>query len=102
MNLLKGFEKKLFTAEECPVPMNIIEMYLKILTPIYLLNIRLQSNEATIGELIPSLIKVDHKLSNMAGLSQSGNLLSRHLRNEIKHRFDYELKSPIYRVKFYF
>ena len=55
-------------------------------------------HETTIGQLIPSLINVDHNLKNMSGLSQTGNLLCHRLRNEIKHRFDYEFKFPIYRV----
>lgn len=76
-------------------------MYLKILKPLYKLNIKLQSNEATIGILIPELILMEHKLKKIKNLTISGEKLCNLLIDQIKERFEFELKSMFYRVKLF-
>lgn len=53
----RAFDKEAFDQNDpqkkCPVPYEKIELYLQILKPLYLLNISLQSNHSTIGDVIP-------------------------------------------------
>jgi hypothetical protein len=79
--------------------------YLKILKPIYLLNIHLQRDNSSIGEIIPAILNIINKLEIIKltpKLSSSCNSLCELLREEIKTRFNYELNSEIYQVKFLF
>jgi hypothetical protein len=70
--------------------------YLKILKPIYLLNIHLQRDNSSIGEVIPAILNIINKLEIIKltpKLSSSCNSLCELLREEIKTRFNYELNT---------
>ena len=43
--------------DKCPVDQIILETYIKVLKPVYLLNIGLQNNCETIANVIPKLLK---------------------------------------------
>lgn len=77
--------------------MTVIENYLQILKPLYLLNVELQSNEMTIGNLIPLLLKITYILERTQ-TTIDGQKLCKLLVSEIKRRFEYELGSSYYRV----
>jgi len=105
----KAYSKGLFNLDKqdlnLPVPISIINTYLKILKPIYLLNIHLQRDNSSIGEIIPAILNIINKLEIIKltpKLSSSCNSLCELLREEIKTRFNYELNSEIYQVKFLF
>ena len=100
----KDNTKNLFSNDlglNCPVPIAIINTYLRILKPLYLLNINLQRDNSSIGEIIPVVLNILNKLENIKMtpiMSTSCRNLCELLINELKRRFDYELNSEIYQV----
>lgn len=58
LSVKKAYDKGLFSeANPCSVRKETVELYLKILKPIYLLNVQWQSNHSSIGEVIPGKVK---------------------------------------------
>ena len=101
----KAFVKGLFNTENydlyLPVPISIINTYLKILKPIYLLNVNLQRDNSSIGEIIPAVLNIINKLEDIQkvpNISTSCKNLCELLISEFKKRFNYELNSEIYQV----
>jgi hypothetical protein len=62
----KAYSKGLFNLDKqnlnLPVPISIINTYLKILKPIYLLNIHLQRDNSSIRKIIPAILNIINKL----------------------------------------
>ena len=82
-----------------PVSIGLIEKYLVILKPLYILNIGFQSNRSTIADVIPSLLKLINSLEMMESKStETPKRLCSLLISSIKERFDYELNSKYYQV----
>ena len=64
----KDNTKNLFSNDlglNCPVPIAIINTYLRILKPLYLLNINLQRDDSSLGEIIPAVLNILNKLENI-------------------------------------
>lgn len=79
--------------------MKVINTYLEILRQPYRFNISTQSNQTTIGDVIPSVLHlIDFWQNYQNKTTQSGKKLCKDLIAEFKNRFDYELNSKLYLV----
>ncbi len=85
-----------------PINIKIVLVYYYILKLLYKLNISIQSNSATIGDLIPLLSTVLLSLEKFQKKFKSiyvvGEQFCNLLIQELKNRFLYELNSNIYKV----
>jgi hypothetical protein len=108
-SLKKAYTKGLFDslepANKLPVSIDVINSYLKILKPAYLVNIYLQRNSSCIAEVIPLVLKLINNwelLLRQYNVSKSCKIFCKYLIDEFKRRFNYELESELYQVYFYF
>jgi len=101
----KGLFDSLEPANKLPVSIEVINSYLKILKPAYLVNIYLQRNSSCIAEVIPAVFKLINNwelLLRQDNVSKSCKIFCKYLIDEFKRRFNYELESELYQVYFYF
>ena len=97
----KAFNKGLFDNHTLPVSINVINNYLKILKHPYLFSTSLQRDTCTISEVIPTILKLINQIRLMSEkTTQSGKSLCGLLIEQLKIRFEFELESEIYQVKF--
>jgi hypothetical protein len=86
---------------KCPLSLKIVNDYIEVLKPAYKFNIRMQSNTATISDVIPYLLKMFcywNKQIKSDTVTASCKKLCRLLIKDFKDRFDYELNSILYQV----
>ena len=79
-----------------------INSYLKILKPAYLVNICLQRNTSSIAEVIPAISKLINNWENLLNtecVSSSCKNFWKFLIQEFETRFNYELEAELYQVK---
>ena len=85
--------------QTCPVTLAVVENYLKILKPAYMLNINLQYNSSTIMDTIPGVLKLIHDWEN---ISRNSSEIPKNFCNHLIHftriKVDYELNSNLYQV----
>jgi len=100
--MLEAFQRanirNAFPAEKpCPVPLKTIEMYMQILMPAFKFNLLMKRTTSTIADVVPNVIMM---LSKWNRMEVGGNyrLLCDSLNNAFKHKFNYELNSPVYAV----
>ena len=105
--LKKAFERKAISNVyqkhqlKCPISLKIVNYYITVLKPAYKFNIRMQSNSASISDVIPYLLKIFNEWTKiMSSLKTTANCkkLCKLLIGEFKKRFDYELNSKLYQV----
>lgn len=96
----KAYERKVFDSNyECPVSNEEIKCYLKILSPVYLFTNDMQSNEANISFVVPSVLALIYaNLDRMILPVADQSLFRDNLIRFIKHKFSYELTSKVYIV----
>jgi len=82
---------------ELPVEISVVESYIELLKPAYLVNIGFQSNSGSIADVVPNILNLLNELKRLKKTTKHHDLCVS-LINQIKHRFKYELNSPIYRV----
>jgi len=62
LSVKKAYEKNAFDNSDhekrCPVDLELIETYISILKPIYVLNCSFQSSHSTIADVIPGIFKI--------------------------------------------
>ena len=80
-----------------PVEISVVESYIELLKPAYLVNIGFQSNSGSIADVVPNILNLLNELERLKKTTKHHDLCVS-LINQIKHRFKYELNSPIYRV----
>ena len=81
----------------CPVDSDVIDTYISILRPAYQCSLAFQSENSTIGEVMPcikTLIDTWNKLDVKGMAKQFCNILVRCA----EKKFEFELNSPIYKV----
>ena len=101
----KSLFETLDISSKLPVSIDVINSYLKILKPGYLVNIYLQRNTSSIAEIIPAISKLINNwenLLNKENVSSSCKNFCKFLIQEFKTRFNYELESELYQVYFYY
>ena len=84
------------------VSIYVINSYLKILKPAYLVNICLQRNTSSIAEVIPAISKLINNWENLLNtecVSSSCKNFWKFLIQEFETRFNYELEAELYQVK---
>ena len=99
----KGLFETLDSSSKLPVSIDVINSYLKILKPAYLVNIYFQRNTSSIAEVIPAILKLISNWENLLkkdSVPSSCKIFSKFLIEELKRRFNYELESEIYQVHF--
>jgi hypothetical protein len=108
-SLKKAYTKGLFDslepANKLPVSIDVINSYLKILKPAYLVNIYLQRNSSCIAEVIPPVLKLINNwelLLRQDNVSKSCKIFCKYLIDEFKRRFNYELESEFTFISFLF
>lgn len=95
----KAHEKNAFEAsEQLPVPIKVIDVYLRILKPAYLVNVSLQSSNSNIGEVIPNIIRLINYWTSLKVTNAPKQLCDK-LIDQFKQRFHDEIESKIYKVK---
>ncbi len=88
---------------ELPVSIDTINMYLAILKPAYLFDLHMQCSTTSIANVIPNLINLTDWWKSLEGrVSSQGKLFCNLLVKEFLARFDYELNSHFYQVRFYY
>jgi len=101
--LKKAHERGAFkdnnSALTLPVPIEVIEVYLSLLKPIFLVNIGFQHNESSIADVVPSILSLIDFYENPKTTFQ-GKMLANLIVAQLKKRFDYELNSNYYLVIF--
>ena len=102
--IIKADENKLFeNNSETKLPISITRniAYYNILKSLYLTNINFQSNKSTIGDVIPSIVNIFHRLEK---LKLKSRVIERQfidlLVDQLKSRFHFESNSKIYQVLF--
>ncbi len=95
----RAFDKGAFDENEnkCPVDLETINNYLRILQPAYTISLALQSNESSIADTIPSIMYLLNYWSNL-NVPQTPKRLCRLLTETVKAKFNYELNSEMYKV----
>ncbi len=95
----RAFDKGAFDENEnkCPVDLETINNYLRILQPAYTISLALQSNESSIADTIPSIMYLLNYWSNL-NVPQTPKPLCRLLTETVKAKFNYELNSEMYKV----
>lgn len=97
-SIKKAHNKKAFEeSEKLPVPIEIIDVYLKILKPAYIFNVALQSTESNIGDVLPGILKLINFWNSLT-LPDYGKTLCDNLVDQFKQRFRYESESKLYLV----
>lgn len=95
----KANEKNAFEAsEQLPVSIKIIDIYLKILKPAYLVNVSFQSSDSNIGEVIPHIVRLINYWTSLKVTDAPKELCDK-LIDQFKQRFHDEIESQIYKVK---
>ena len=82
---------------ECPLDYNTVETYLQVFHNSYLLNVGFQSNESTIADVIPGIIKLKSELTRME-LDPETKRLAILIIKALNAKFDFELNSDVYKV----
>ncbi len=98
--IIRAVIKTAIQIDKLPVKLSRIETYFFILQPAYNLNISFQSNNCSIGDVIPALLSCleTYQDMEMAEKTAYGKTLCNLLYNKIKERFDFELNSNLYQV----
>ncbi len=97
----KAFDRNAFQEANVHLPVQIstIETYLQILLQSYLTNVGMQTNSSSIADVIPSVIRMIYVWEYM-DLNQDSRLFCNYLLQCLKGKFNFELNSPIYQVRF--
>jgi hypothetical protein len=94
-----GCERGAFQHENpelrCPIEQGVIEVYLQILKPLYLLSLSFQRSGSSIADVVPGVLKCIDHLQRLQ-LSPLPKQLCAKLVSQLNHYFDFELNSPIY------
>ena len=94
----KGHLRKIYHDDyPCPVRFEAIEIYLQILLPAFTFNLIMQRTSSSIADVLPSLIIMMTRWSKIVVPEKYKKLCS-NLIAAFKHKFKYELASPIYSV----
>ena len=104
-NMLLSFHnaylKDVFNGKnKCPVTLEVIDKYIQILLPAHMFNLRMQKDEAIIGEVVPFIMAMIDTWKRM-DVSNEYKVLCQHLVSAFEFKFDYELNSPVYHVASY-
>ncbi len=99
LSVSKAFKKNLFNeANQCPVDIQIVEIYLGILEPAYVLSQQFQFNHSSIADVIPSIKRLIYTFKQMDP-PESQKKLCKYLVTSVLEKFNYELNSNVYKVK---
>ena len=100
LSVKKAYDKGAFKDISCPVPLCDVEIYIQILMPAYICSLLFQHDFATIGMVIPNLMKLIYDLQlfekNLENKEHKDFCTS--LIHFIKLKFKYEIESPVYKV----
>ena len=81
----------------CPIPLDKIEVYIKVLKPAYELSTTLQLNSSSICDVVPSLIHLMTYWETLV-VPEEPKALCYKLIADMKAKFKYELSSPCYKA----
>jgi len=89
------YRKKVFDDSlQCPVKLEEIEIYLRILMPIFDFNLGLQGSRSSICDVVPGLLNLINRFSKFV-LDERARELCYFLVHFLKLKFEYELNSAI-------
>lgn len=96
-SFFKAYKKNVFRGEnKCPVALEKIKTYLKILHPLYTISILSQKSDWHIGDVIPGLIILLEGALDETEFRGEKKKLVKCLKKSVKKRFEFELNSKIY------
>ncbi len=100
--VIRAILKNAIQKENLPVPLSRIETYYLVLQPTYNLNISFQSNNCTIADVVPFVLSYIEAYEEMekTGRSLYAKSWCSLLAKNIKGRFEFELNSEVYKVKY--
>ena len=98
-SVAKAYEKGIFSKNnvELPVSIQIIKNYLRILKPVYIMNLAMQKIDASICDVLPFLRCQIRKLEKLKRKNTTdGKRFIELLLEKINYHFEYEFNSQIY------
>ena len=96
-----AYVKGVFAGDnKCPVSLEVIDKYIQVLLPAHQFNLRMQSDEAIIGEVVPFVKTMIDSWKRM-DVTNEYKMLCQLLVSAFEYKFDYELNSPVYHVAAY-
>lgn len=84
---------------KCPVAYDIINCYMQVLAPCYILSVTWQSNLSPIADVLPGLLRLFNAFDEMQ-LPNNAKKLAELIVKEAKFKFKYELDSDVYLVNY--
>jgi hypothetical protein len=84
-------------AKPCPIEIDIVEVYLQILAPAYLVSIGFQSKHSLIADVLIAVRRLKFTLENM-NVEGEARAFCNILCEYFDEKFEYEMNSPIYKV----
>lgn len=94
----KSYRRGIFDDKyKCPQSQNDIDDYLQILYPLYQFSLNIQSKNANISLVLPSILAIIYaNLERFVLNDEVFDDFRKHLIMYMKYKFDFELRSPIY------
>ena len=98
VSFLRAYDKQVFTDEyKCPIERKTIELYIQILKPIHDMSIHFQRSNSDISDVFPTiLLLIIHLMRLDLDHEPSAHNFVVILIEELKHKFEFELKSKVY------
>ncbi len=85
-------------AKPCPIEKDVVEVYLQILAPAYLVSIGFQSKHSSISDVLIAVRRLKYTLENM-NVEREARAFCNILCECIDEKFEYEMNSPINKVR---
>ena len=97
----RAYDRSIFNEDNlelcCPVNLDVIELYIQILKPAYLLSLSLQLTHTSICDTIPSILQLILQYRNIT-ITGTAKRLCTLLISTLNQKFAYELQSQTYKT----
>ncbi len=99
LSVKKAYENGAFDGDvTCPIPYDLIEVYIQILLPAYQFTLSLEGSNSSIADVIPGVLRLINVWDKMKIENLEARELCFFLIHFLKLKFKYELESSIYQV----
>ena len=99
----RAYDKGAFSDENalvCPIQLDEIETYIEILLPAYFATLGWEKNHSSIADVIPQVLYLVHFWEKLDVSDPLAKELCFFLIHFVRQKFEFELDSEIYQVKF--